>query len=179
MALRQPGDIIHGSYGYKFTCTPDHLSDEELDFLRASHDELGSAVIERLYDIIEHKKVENGEAASNERPDMLALLAEHRSEDKTLQALWDEVNTIPDWVNFAQLERGQRVFNRYAAANFMGLLILGFIRENSVIGLNFCLLSLTLTSWDRVLQALQRFLPKLAASLQNTFSLVWSRLGLG
>jgi hypothetical protein len=38
---------------------------------------------------------------------------------------------VPDWVDWAQLERGQRFFYRYAAANIVGFALQGFLGENT------------------------------------------------
>ena len=54
---------------------------------------------------------QNGE--SKPKRDLHALLKEHHSEDEKLQELWDEVNTIPEWVDWEQISRGQEVFYRY------------------------------------------------------------------
>lgn len=48
------------------------------------------------------------------KKDLYTLLHKHRHDDGTLSALWDQVNTVPSWVDWAQIERGQRVFYRYA-----------------------------------------------------------------
>ncbi|KAA8569205.1 hypothetical protein EYC84_000873 [Monilinia fructicola] len=46
---------------------------------------------------------------------------DHSSEDETLGKLWEEVNTIPDWVDWDQIGRGQDVFYRYGGAALTGL----------------------------------------------------------
>lgn len=38
-----------------------------------------------------------------------------------MKELWDQLNTVPDWVDWEQLERGQDVFYRYGGANLTGL----------------------------------------------------------
>jgi hypothetical protein len=45
--------------------------------------------------------------------DLYALLRDHASEDEKLGELWEEVNTIPEWVDWDQIARGQDVFYRY------------------------------------------------------------------
>ena len=45
--------------------------------------------------------------------DLYALTRDRKDEDPRLKALWDEVNTVPDWVDWEQISRGQDVFYRY------------------------------------------------------------------
>lgn len=66
---------------------------------------------------------ESGEKDSEEkevkRPkrDLYKLLEENAGEGGVLGELWDQVNTIPDWVDWDQIQRGQDVFYRYGIAN--------------------------------------------------------------
>lgn len=48
------------------------------------------------------------------KKDLYGLLKEHADEDPKLRQLWDEVNQVPEWVDWAQIQRGQEVFFRYA-----------------------------------------------------------------
>jgi hypothetical protein len=45
--------------------------------------------------------------------DLYALLHDHAFDDEKLGQLWNEVNTVPDWVDWDQIARGQDVFYRY------------------------------------------------------------------
>lgn len=65
-------------------------------------------------------------SASSAKPqprkrDMFVLLRDHASEDKTLTQLWTNVNTVPSWVCWEQLKRGQEVFYRYGGPALTGL----------------------------------------------------------
>ncbi|RFU80026.1 hypothetical protein TARUN_2144 [Trichoderma arundinaceum] len=62
---------------------------------------------------------------------MYATLRDHHGNDETLDKLWEEVHTAPDWVDWEQIERGQKFFYRYAPANLMGFALQGFVGENS------------------------------------------------
>jgi hypothetical protein len=53
--------------------------------------------------------------------DLYALLEEHHNSDPKLDELWREVNTIPDWVDWEQIARGQDVFYRYGGPALTGL----------------------------------------------------------
>lgn len=47
------------------------------------------------------------------KKDLYGLLKKHADEDQKLKQLWDEVNTVPEWVDWEQIQRGQDVFFRY------------------------------------------------------------------
>lgn len=47
------------------------------------------------------------------RRDLYELLRDHHEEDEKLNELWTQVNTIPDWVDWEQIERGQDVVNEH------------------------------------------------------------------
>lgn len=53
--------------------------------------------------------------------DYYSLLKTHRASHPTLTRLWTELNTVPAWVDPAQLARGQEVFYRYAGPAVVGL----------------------------------------------------------
>lgn len=47
------------------------------------------------------------------KKDLYGLLKKHADEDPKLKQLWDEVNTVPEWADWEQIQRGQDVFFRY------------------------------------------------------------------
>ena len=53
--------------------------------------------------------------------DLYQLLRDHAETDELLKRFWQEVNTVPSWVDWAQIQRGQDVFYRYGGACFTGL----------------------------------------------------------
>ncbi|KAL1305055.1 hypothetical protein AAFC00_001993 [Neodothiora populina] len=53
--------------------------------------------------------------------DLYELLKRHAGEDEVLSKLWKELNTVPEWVDWDQISRGQDVFYRYGGANLTGL----------------------------------------------------------
>lgn len=58
------------------------------------------------------------------KKDLYALLRKHASEDPRLEELWTQINTVPEWVDWEQIQRGQDVFFRY------GLPILNVVSHN-------------------------------------------------
>ena len=65
------------------------------------------------------------------RNDLFSVLGTGSRVDPVLAKLWSDVNSVPEWVDWSQLERGQRVFHRYILASITGFILQGFIGENS------------------------------------------------
>lgn len=133
-------------WGYAFQWTDKHVPQEEIAKLRAHYDELGSAALEKLQAIVARKKVETkGGPNCPFKPELYTVLKEHYHEAEVLQKFWDELHSVPDWVDWEQIERAQKFFARYALANSTAFALQGFIRENSVI--LHILLSILCTDW--------------------------------
>jgi hypothetical protein len=111
--------------GYSFTWTEDHLSKEELEPFRQQYDTVGAAALERIQAIRQESETKSA--------DVYEILCEHHTSDPILAKFWDEVHTVPDWVDWDQLARGQAFFYRYAIANIVGFALQGFMAENSVL----------------------------------------------
>lgn len=136
-------------WDYTFQLTANHLTLEQSRPLKHSYDVLGEQclhVLNRL-NLAEQANRStapvNSESATTKAPeavedavivarsatasskqskkDLYALLQEHYASDPSLQRLWKEVNTIPEWVDWEQIARGQDVFYRYAGPMFVGL----------------------------------------------------------
>ncbi|KAE8381455.1 hypothetical protein BDV26DRAFT_255648 [Aspergillus bertholletiae] len=126
-----PGDHI-GKWGYFFTWTDSHLSRKKTEPLRQLFDSLGSAALERLQSIqsslLDDSRIRGTSPPSN---DLYTILQNHHREDEVLTQFWNETHTVPDWVNWEQLERGQRFLYRYIIANTVGFALQGFVAENS------------------------------------------------
>lgn len=114
---------------YQFQWTDLHLPREKTDPLRYEYDELGSEVVEKLQELSRQKQQQDG--TNRARTDLYALLRDNHENDETLTRFWNEVHTVPEWIDWAQLERGQKFFYRYAPANLMGFALQGFMGENS------------------------------------------------
>ncbi|KAF7870498.1 hypothetical protein EAF04_004242 [Stromatinia cepivora] len=97
--FRRNDKNTRNAWGYTFQWTPEHLTEEQMHPMKFSYDE------------------------GKEKPkrDLYALLRDHSSEDEKLGELWEEINTIPDWVDWDQIGRGQEVFYRYGGAALTGL----------------------------------------------------------
>ena len=89
----------------------DRLGSECLDRL----DELSSVVTKAPAEPQEPstEKGTSEKTMDSHHRDLYALLRDSVNGDPKLQELWIQVNTIPDWVDWEQIERGQKVFYRY------------------------------------------------------------------
>lgn len=99
-------------WGRRFQWTSRHPSSEILHALKFTYDELADECLEKLNSI--QLQADHGETVGR---DLFVLLQQHAANDHKLQTLWDQVTSVPDWVDWGQIERGQEVFYRYGMAN--------------------------------------------------------------
>lgn len=122
----------HKFGNYTFEWTDLHLPREDTDPLRYEYDYLGSKAVEKLQEIAREKKAQEApDGRPRVKTDLYELLCDNYKNDETLTEFWNEVHNVPEWVDWAQLERGQKFFYRYAPANLMGFALQGFVGENS------------------------------------------------
>ncbi|KAI4118144.1 MAG: hypothetical protein LQ338_007454 [Usnochroma carphineum] len=135
--IKRRNDNICTVWGYSFLVTPQHLTKEDTAAMKMSYDRLGEAALERLNEMCPPKKqIQHNVFASEEstskvnsssakpqplKRDLFVLLRDHAAQDETLGRLWTSVNTVPHWVCWKQLERGQEVFYRYGGPALTGL----------------------------------------------------------
>ncbi|KAH8708628.1 hypothetical protein GQ44DRAFT_776996 [Phaeosphaeriaceae sp. PMI808] len=129
-------------WGYEFEWTEDHFTPEQVDRLKRSYDVLAEECLNILNSILPpHNNalprnnsshppespsiIGNQEERSESLPvpqrDLYTLLKEHHLSDPKLEQLWQEVNTVPEWVDWDQIQRGQDVFYRYVGPALTGL----------------------------------------------------------
>ena len=104
-------------WGYSFHWTDLHRSEDELRPMIHTYDALSDECVQRL-----HKIPTDCDPDKPFKKDLYALLKSHADEDPKLGELWNQVNTVPEWVDWDQIQRGQDVFFRY------GLPILNVVR---------------------------------------------------
>lgn len=109
-------------WGYRFQLTPDHLTPEQSHPLKFSYDKLGEECLDRLNKISppsntptrqsSQRKDEGNGVANGKDPsdlpkppkrDLYVLLKENYMKDDVLRKFWDEVNTVPQWVDWEQV----------------------------------------------------------------------------
>lgn len=124
-------------WGHTFEWTPNHLTPEQLRPFIFKYDVLGAECLDRIDEISPpasrtairntdtSQKPENyGGDNSDEKKaqrDLYALLEEHHLKDSKLDDLWNEIHTIPEWVDWDQIQRGQDVFYRYGGPAIISL----------------------------------------------------------
>lgn len=135
---------VLNSYGYTFRLTKHHMTPAQLDPLKHKYDVVGSEASEILDAMYpppppragwynqNSKKTNNngGSGDTNSAPtgrDTYALLRDNAAADPKLQRLWDEVNAVPEWVDWEQIRRGQDVFYRYVPAAVAGFAFQGLL----------------------------------------------------
>ena len=132
---------ISSCWGYEFEWTDQHVTPKQSKLLKHTYDVLAEECLNRLNIISPPQKgvlprnqihrpspksVAGTEEETKEplpipRRDLYALLEEHQASDPKLAELWKEVNTVPDWVDWGQIKRGQDVFYRYGGPALTGL----------------------------------------------------------
>ena len=111
-------------WGYTFQLTDEHLTPDKTHPMKFSYDLLGEQALDRLNEIsppprsaLPRNSGRCAEAGDKTevlpKRDLYVLLREHAANDATLGRLWREVNTVPEWVDWSQIARGQDVFYRY------------------------------------------------------------------
>ena len=126
-------------WGYEFDWTDLHLTNEQAEPLKHSYDVLAEECLDRLNAIsppangtlprsnnVQETPLKESESEKKEelplpQRDLYALLRDNHTSDPKLDELWTEVNTVPSWVDWAQIERGQDVFYRYSGPCLTGL----------------------------------------------------------
>ena len=104
--------------------------------MKYSYDELGEQALNKLNMISPppglsklSEATKQGEMQNSSRGfkkegpkrDLCSLLREHAATDAVLGQLWTEVNTVPSWVCWEQIARGQECFYRYGGPALTGL----------------------------------------------------------
>ena len=137
-------DSLRSCWGYTFELTDEHLQPETCAPLKQSYDVVGEQVLRRLNKIsppprkelprsnsqfisLTTESAQGTDADAKTLPpsvparDLYAILRDHAETDELLRRFWRDVNTVPSWVDWAQIQRGQDVFYRYGGACLTGL----------------------------------------------------------
>ena len=110
MSLLKPshGNSVECHYwGYSFFWTDQHRTKEELWPMVQTYDSLADECVALL------NKIPSGDSDKPFRKDFYGMLEKHKDEHPKLQELWSEINTVPEWVDWDQIRRGQDTFYRY------------------------------------------------------------------
>lgn len=153
--FRRVDENTRNVWGYTFQWTSGHSTEEEMHPLKYSYDVLGEEALNSLDRISpptsgELPRNKSRIAASEKdaklpKRDLYLLLKEHHKEDAKLEQLWEEVNTIPSWVDWDQISRGQEVFYRYGGVALTAV----FQPPSQVSSANLYMAGISITSrWD-------------------------------
>ncbi|RDH29811.1 hypothetical protein BDQ94DRAFT_182077 [Aspergillus welwitschiae] len=107
---------IYSYWDHTFAWTPLHQTREQLRSKRLTYDRLGDECIKQLNAIGRHLVTQDRVNDPDRKlpdPDVYIMLKEHARDDPKLGELWAQVNSVPDWVDWQQIKRGQEVFFRY------------------------------------------------------------------
>lgn len=147
--FRHRDENTRTAWGYNFQLTSDHLTPEQIAPMKQSFDELGSEAFKRLDAISQapHSQLPRTTSARFEeqsrgerkkdpseknspgkeeivtapKRDLYIVLRDNAQDDLILGQLWTEAHTVPSWVNWDQVARGQDVFYRYGGPVLTGL----------------------------------------------------------
>ncbi|KAK5635215.1 hypothetical protein RRF57_010927 [Xylaria bambusicola] len=126
-------------WGVRFKWSSNHLTPEQLEPLIYSYDKAATDAVDRLHEIASPQDTKpsstdedteeavktNGE--KKRRWDMYGLMQEYASKDEAIRKLWDEIHMIPEWVDWDQIERGQKIFFRYGGPAISTLTFLSLL----------------------------------------------------
>ena len=123
--------VTRKKWSHTFEWTPDHLCQSELEPLRQEYDRLGAAALTKLQDLsVQHdSSLSSNTACPKPRLDLYTILRKNHQTDATLGKFWQELHSVPEWVDWKQICRGQDFFYRYAVANLTAFALQGFIGE--------------------------------------------------
>ncbi|RYC59330.1 hypothetical protein CHU98_g6869 [Xylaria longipes] len=102
----------HERWGVKFKWTSKHTTPQQLESLIHSYDTVATEAVERSDEIILPPDAKSPPKAEGEKKtcrDTYELMQEHASKDEKIGKLWSEINTVPEWVDWDQIERGQKL----------------------------------------------------------------------
>lgn len=117
-------------WGTKFKWTPEHLTPKDLEPLIHQYDIVATDALEQLdrisppphsftphqVSIEDDEETMKPDSEKKAHRDLYGLVGEYASKNEKIGRLWAEVNMVPDWVDWDQIERGQKVFYRYGGA---------------------------------------------------------------
>lgn len=107
-------------WGYKFEWSDLHRSAEQLHPLMFTYDKLANDCLQQLNEIspVPHRDTTKTEGSTSKpaKRDLYILLEKHHDDDLKIKEFWNEINTVPDWVDWERIKRGQEVFYRYGMA---------------------------------------------------------------
>lgn len=132
--LRHRGEEWRRVWNHEFKWTSQHFSKDEIRPMMFTYDTVAEDALNRLDELSpppprpaqnagEGNGVPPGAEEEKKRPqrDLVALIKEHAATDEVVGRLWKQANTVPEWVDWEQIERGQKVFLRYSGPSILAV----------------------------------------------------------
>jgi hypothetical protein len=107
MGARTNGESVNW-YGFRFSWTPHHQMPDELSHYLYTFDHLSAKALDALDPLCPSAK------GNPHSKDTFNILKECEHESPHVRQLLQEIYTVPSWIDWNQIERGQRVLWRYA-----------------------------------------------------------------
>ncbi|PWY66680.1 hypothetical protein BO83DRAFT_319745 [Aspergillus eucalypticola CBS 122712] len=107
---------IYTYWDHTFAWSPLHQTREQLRSKMHTYDRLGDECIDQINEIgrqVVNQDRQNDPDRKLPDLDVYIMLKDHAKDDSKLSEFWAQVNTVPDWVDWQQIKRGQEVFFRY------------------------------------------------------------------
>lgn len=110
-------------WGHRFVWTSGHLTAPELGHLLYSYDKLATDALDRL-DVISPPKSKSWKCphgSGEGQRDLYMLVKANADTDDVLHELWREISTVPEWVDWDQIQRGQHVVDQFSGQILLGV----------------------------------------------------------
>ncbi|CAI6099302.1 unnamed protein product [Clonostachys chloroleuca] len=121
MGARTNGESVNW-YGFKFSWTPYHQMPDELSHYLYTFDHLSAQALDALDSLCPSSRKDNPHSK-----DTFNILKECAHEDPHVRELLQEIHTVPHWIDWDQIERGQRVLWRYALPSITCLIYMSLL----------------------------------------------------
>ncbi|EGX93493.1 hypothetical protein CCM_04867 [Cordyceps militaris CM01] len=122
---QEPGTTAQ-CYGYEFIWTDRHPSVKDAHKMLYTYDKLANDALDRI-DILSPPGNKAADGCPMSQRDMYSLLEQYSKSDETIGKLWRQVTDIPDWVDWEQIRRGQKVVYHYPGQMLLGLLFISLV----------------------------------------------------
>ncbi|OAA36804.1 tat pathway signal sequence [Beauveria brongniartii RCEF 3172] len=122
---QETGRAVH-SYGHGFVWTDEHPQIKDVERMLYTYDKLANDALDRI-DVLSPPGNKAAEGCPMSHRDMYKLVEQYSESDETIGKLWRQVTDIPDWVDWEQIQRGQKVVYQYHAQMLLGLMFTSLV----------------------------------------------------
>lgn len=129
----QAEEELQTLWGHTFKWTSQHASVDQIQSMLHTYDSIANNALDRI-DEISPPGFEGWKCPSSigkGQRDVYSVLQNHAKDDKVLEEFWNLITTVPDWVDWDQIGRGQKVAYQYFGQIALGVSLPGFNETNS------------------------------------------------